>query len=380
MSVIVSPNMNLPVPIVGIEPGPTWATDLNNCMSSIDSHDHSSGKGVPVTPAGLNINADLTFGNNNATAMRSVRFQTTASGPTPAIGASDLAAIYASGVDLYYVDGNGNQIRLTQGGSIVGTSGSISGLPSGTASASYVAGTFIWQSATNTAANMDAGSYILRNNTASSFGLTLQPPAAMGADYSITLPALPSVTNIMTLDASGNMGAALNVDNSSIQISSNTIAVKAQGITQADLALRATGSTVAAGGIAVSSSSGSFSSSSLSVVAVTNLSITITTLGRPVSLKMQPSGVSESYIGLINNAGNTAIFDVIVKRGSTTISTSTLSIVAAGATAVNSLLPTSSIAFDDVIAAGTYTYTISVQGLGAGIIAVNNAVLVGYEI
>ena len=38
-----SPNMNLPIPIVGQEVGPAWANDLNGCMSIIDGHNHTVG-------------------------------------------------------------------------------------------------------------------------------------------------------------------------------------------------------------------------------------------------------------------------------------------------------------------------------------------------
>jgi hypothetical protein len=40
--------MNLPVPIVSVDPGPDWATNINACMAAIDGHDHSTGKGVPI--------------------------------------------------------------------------------------------------------------------------------------------------------------------------------------------------------------------------------------------------------------------------------------------------------------------------------------------
>lgn len=220
--VVITPNMNLPAPIVGQDPGPDWATNINACLYAIDSHNHTPGQGVPLNPNSLNINSDLPMNDNNLITARSVRFF-----PQPAalsLG-TDLGCLYEAGVDLYYNDGSGNQIRLTQGGSIVGTAGSIGGLPNGTASASYAAGTFVWQSATNTSAVMDFGSAILRNNTANSKGLTLSPPNAMGADYSLTLPNIPSVTSIMALDNAGNMSGAYTVDGATIIISSNVIQI-----------------------------------------------------------------------------------------------------------------------------------------------------------
>ena len=219
--VVNSPNMNLPVPVVSSEIGPQYATDVNNSLNIIDGHTHAPGSGIPVTPNGLNISSDLTFLGNNATVLRSTRFQ-----PQLAVlsGPSDLGCLYEVGNDLYYNDGLGNNIRFTQSGSIVGSPGTITGLPSGTASASYAAGVFTFQAATLTAANIDVASVVLRNNTASSFGLTLSPPT-LGSDYSLVLPTIPASISIMQLDTSGNMSAVLTVDGTSIQIISNQLVV-----------------------------------------------------------------------------------------------------------------------------------------------------------
>lgn len=230
---IPSPNMNMPIPQVGIQPGPQWATDINNSLTIIDRHDHTPGNGVQITPDGLNISSDLPFNGNNATLLRSTIFSPQGS---PLSGPNDIANLYVSGVDLYYNDFNGNQIRLTQGGSIVGTSGSITGLVS-PASASYVSGsaTFVWQSNVNTAANMDAGSLILRNITPGSSGLTLAPPT-LSSDYTITLPLLPASKKIVTLSNSGNMVADYDTDNVTLEVSSNNLQIKNLGVTAAKIA------------------------------------------------------------------------------------------------------------------------------------------------
>lgn len=198
---ISSTYMNLPVPVVGVDPGPQWGTDLNSCLTLIDQHNHSAGSGVQINPSGLNINVDLPMNSNNLVLTRSVRYVPQGA---PLALPTDLGCTYVVGVDLYYNDVTGNQIRLTQGGSIVGTTGSITGLTS-PASASYVAvnQTFVWQSAANTPANLDAASIILRNLSVNSKGLTLSPPLAMGSNYSITLPALPSATSFLTMSTSG---------------------------------------------------------------------------------------------------------------------------------------------------------------------------------
>ncbi len=200
---IPSPNMNLPIPSVSIDPGPDWAQNVNSSFSIIDGHNHSPGSGVLVTPAGLNISSDLSFNANNATNLRTTRF---VSQNAPLSGASDLGCLYESGVDLYYNDGSGNQIRITQSGSVTGATGTITGLPSGTASASFSGTTFTFQSATNTPASMAVGPLIIGQAVASGKTVTMTPSVTQAANYDITLPAaLPSSTGYIQMDTSGDL-------------------------------------------------------------------------------------------------------------------------------------------------------------------------------
>ena len=74
--------MGLIVPGIGTEPSPTWASDLNASLSSIDSHNHSFGQGVQITPDGLNINSNLTFQNNSATGLSGVQLVIQAAQPS----------------------------------------------------------------------------------------------------------------------------------------------------------------------------------------------------------------------------------------------------------------------------------------------------------
>lgn len=212
--------MSLPVPVVGVEPGPQFATDVNNSLNILDAHTHAPGSGVPITPDAMNINATVAFNNNFIVDCAGV-------GLAPQSVPPDLNTVYASGVDLYYVDGVGNNVRITADGGIAGTPGSISNLVP-PASASYVAGTstFVWQSNTSIAANMDFGSAILRNlSPNSTFGLTLAPPAGLSSNYTITLPSLPSVPSFLQLSNTGAMSAVLPLANgiTSANIANGTI-------------------------------------------------------------------------------------------------------------------------------------------------------------
>lgn len=206
----ISPNMGLPVPVVGVDPGTDWAVNLNACYSIIDGHNHSPGNGVQITPDGINISSDLSMNDNNLTIIRTTRYAPQAVLTAPA----DLDCVYVSGVDLYYNDGNGNNIRITQSGSVSGASGTITGLPSGTASASYSGGTFTFQSATSTPASLNVGPLIVGNATANSKTITIAPAAGISNNYNFILPvAPPGSSTLIGMDSSGNILISGTINN-----------------------------------------------------------------------------------------------------------------------------------------------------------------------
>lgn len=373
----LSTNMSLPVPVVGQDPGPDYAGNVNSSLTLIDAHDHSSGKGVQVTPAGLNINADLPVNGNNFTLTRSVRFQ----GQSAVFSAAaDIGCLYEVLGELYYRDGSSNNVKITNNGNVAGAAGSIAGLVS-PASANYVSAqsVFVWQSAASTPANMDAGSYIFRNITANSKGITLSAPSALATNYSLVLPAIPGVQSFMTLDASGNMAAPWTVDNSTTAISANHIIVKSGGITPTQLQtqLPATSSTAGLGGVAVSAGCGNYTGGSTTYVSVTNLSVTLTATGtRPVHVRLAPSNISPSALGgYLGNAGNNATNFQFVN---------TTTSVVLGVQGLNQLgalsVPVGSVAdIDFAPAAGANTYVFQIRQNGGGGYAVLDARLIAYE-
>lgn len=218
-------NMMLPVPIVGVTIGPEYAIDLNNCFALIDSHDHTPGNGVAITTEALNINADLAMNGYVLNTIGALTLSTQVLAPDP-------GSVYMSGVDLFYIDALGNEIQITQDGGVAGTPGSIANLTP-PASAAYVSGssTFVWESNTSIAANMDFGAAIMRNlSPNSTFALTLQPPTLV-SNYSIILPSLPSANNtFVTMSTAGVQSATVTVDNASLEIASSLIQIKALGV------------------------------------------------------------------------------------------------------------------------------------------------------
>jgi hypothetical protein len=355
MAFIVSPNMNLPLPVVGKEAGPDYAKDVNNSLTLVDQHDHSPGRGVLITTSGLNINADLPFNSNNATSLRSVRFT---SQPSALVLPADVGILYEVGVNLYYNDGNGVVIPITASGGIAGTPGSIAGLTP-PASATYIPGskTFVWQSSASTAANLDAASVLFRNITPNSTNaVTLQAPPALGSNYILTLPYVPVSNSFMILDSSGNMSATIPV---------------AGGLTRANLVPP---------GQQVSLSSGAFSTTSGAYVNVINLNLMITTTGNPVDLRFISDGVGGQISATSSSNAVTAQFRIT--RNGSQIATHFLATQATGASTSALTIPSSALNHIDVVTAGTYAYNVQVQVLAgvSGAAQVFNTKLLAYEI
>lgn len=400
----VSPYMALTLPTVSETLGPTWASQLNTALGKVDSHDHSPGKGKFITPLGMNIDADLPFGSQNATGLRSIRLVPQAS----AIAlATDVACLYSSPVstgDLYYNDGAGNHIRITVGGAIdTSTSGSISGMGATTASVAYSSSTktFTFDQNTNERALLDIGPLTIReDNGAATNGVSLTAPAGLAADYGIVFPsALPGSTQWMTLASSGAISftsadaiaagmtstGANNIASTMSVTGVNSIATTATSTAAnlyADKRTRATGSTVAAGGVAISSSSGSFSTTSDTLVLATNMDVTITTTGRPVQIMLVPIDGALSFVSvtgtrganlyIYNNAGVVSYASALFSDDYPTPSSGAQTIIPPGA-----------VSAIDTPAAGTVRYRLFVQVAAAGVnntVGIRNCRLIAYEL
>lgn len=210
----LDPNMGFPIPTVGVDPSPTWANDLNAALTIIGAHDHTSGNGVAITPAALNINSDLSIQSHNLTFINSLEFA------AAIVGTPTVLTAYTNGTDLFYKDVNGVAIQLTKAGGPNAGTGNIQNLPStpsGGAGISWVnaQSTFQFLSDAGTVgANVDAGTYILRYPgsypTPSGNFIALKAPASLATGFSITLPATtPASQSFLTMDNSGVVAAPI---------------------------------------------------------------------------------------------------------------------------------------------------------------------------
>lgn len=107
-----TPSMLLDLPTVGSTAGPLWATKVNAAFDAVDAHDHSTGKGTKVTPAGLNITADLAFNSNRATLLSGLSFVSQVAPPV------DANSLFVQGGELWFRDGLSNLVQVTLAGKV----------------------------------------------------------------------------------------------------------------------------------------------------------------------------------------------------------------------------------------------------------------------
>jgi hypothetical protein len=383
--------MNLTIPVPTVTEGPKYAQEIQQNFNLIDSHNHTSGQGALIPLNALTISQNLNMNGYSVTNLKSTALVNQVSSPP------DNGSVYMSGNDLYWKDGTGSHdVQITNAGALAGAPGTISGLPTGTASATYVPipGAFRFQSATNVGADVDCRTVTLRNNVVSSFGMQVLPPS-LAANLQVTLPLVPASTKIVAMDSAGAMASNIDADNSSIEIVTNNLQVKDSGISSAKIANNAvitskildanvTKPKLAALGQQISSSCGAFSTTSIIPVGVTNLTVSLTTTGRPIMIMLisDAAGGTGSWIGFTRTSPGTsgqARFYIEITGVPTLSIDHKMELVGASANLALRSAP-ASLSYIHVAGAGTYSISISASaGTGCSAEAVN-CKLVAYEL
>lgn len=106
-------NMALVLATVEETLGPEWAELINAAFELLDNHDHSDGKGVQITPSGLNINDDLDVQGQSLENVLNVILSTHAAADTAKTG-----SLQRVGNNLYYVNSSGVAVQITSGSSV----------------------------------------------------------------------------------------------------------------------------------------------------------------------------------------------------------------------------------------------------------------------
>jgi hypothetical protein len=207
--------MNLTLPDVSVTIGPDWATQLNAALSSVDSHDHSSGNGNKVTQAGINITDDFPLNAKGLTGTGRVTY----SNLTALI--STTVSTYVKDGDLYFNDASGNQIRITAGGSLdVSSVGGITGdYASTSASAFYTDAVLKYffqdSNAARSLVDMATSRLVTSYSSAQTLDYTVDDLVLVSGNTTLTLPAAStrcqfiikktdSNATTVTIDANGS--------------------------------------------------------------------------------------------------------------------------------------------------------------------------------
>lgn len=201
------PNMTLVTPVQGADSG-TWDDKINACFELLDAHDHTSGKGVAVPVAGLDIDADLPMGGNGLTGVGRVDFNTVAA---LAAGANVLFVSSDDG-ELYWRTTGGTNVKLTDGASINTTlvGGIVGDYSSIGAEVAYSDADQIYtfkdeEAPTKKWARLGCGPVrIYQFDTTESVYVELAIDAATAVNYTITLPAaVPGAAALVQISAAG---------------------------------------------------------------------------------------------------------------------------------------------------------------------------------
>jgi len=356
-----SPNMGLTIPVPTVTEGPQYAQEISNSFDLIDSHNHTSGQGSLIPLNALTISQNLNMNSYSVTNLKSVSLVNQITAP------AENGSVYMTGDNLYWKDGTGSyNVQITNGNSLAGAAGTITGLPTGTASAAYLSGsgTFRFQSSTNTGADVDCRTVTLRNNVALSFGMQVLPPT-LTANLQVTMPLPPLATKLLSMTSAGALNANIDADNTTIEIVTNNLQVKDDGITTAKILNGAvTNAKLGALGQQTSSSSGTFTTTSFIFSLITNQTVTITTTGRPVLIMFQSGTLQVTGTsGLTTDRAEISI----VRGGSTQVGFGTFGVS-------DIRIPATSIIAIDPIGAGTHTYTAearTLSGITLNVISVN---------
>lgn len=214
------------VPTVGVTIGPAYATQVNAFLAELEGIVTAK-----VTPAGFNMNADLSF-LSGATNYRAKDLKAT----SYAIQSAALSATtyptsaYFYGVDgnFYVNDGAGNQIQMTSAGAVnSSTTGGITGSGYGSSGVevNWDSGNNAYHmylnSATPTYADVTCDDLKLWDGD-TNFASLVCP--ALAADYTLTLPTAVAAGSgyMVTMDNTGALGTTNTPTFSTLAVSTTS--------------------------------------------------------------------------------------------------------------------------------------------------------------
>jgi hypothetical protein len=387
-SPVFTPVMGIQLPIpgetgaLGVEPqGQSWMELQNTGFLAFDAHDHTgNGKGLPIPTNAIGIDIDLPFNNHGAVDLQRVAFRA----QPGTLASSLLLSVYAvANGDLYYNNATGQPVQITSGNSVAGASGVITGMVPGT-SVRYDLPTtsFIFEKASGVAAGINGGPIQVTDaSTISGKKVSISAPAALAANYAITLPAaLPASAKFLTISAAGQISADAYIDGTTLKLAGSSIGVDIDNVSIQYLSGKVKVRPV---NPQISANTPGTPYTSTTPTAITNATVTITNVaGRPNMIMLSPQPTSLAGISLNNTTADRLFATIDLLRNGTVISQFSYCCPASPGGGVEATSLGAMPAYlDNVGAAGSYVYTMRVWlwAGSSGVVFVRFLNLVGYE-
>lgn len=314
--------MNIIPPVPEQTAGPAWANDINDILTNIvANHNHQPAQdgGVQLTQDALNITDDLSLNGNQLINVNAIGLATETSASV-----SGSNRLYNEGGDLYYRDGNGAGVRITQNGGLSAASfGGISGLSGTSGAATYNAGAFIWTKdnpPNQEYATMIGGPVKIYsgNDTNPVGGVNLIAKDSMAGDLNVTFPAAaPASDRLMVMSSSGEITLPATISGDTY-ITNDTISGSTKLVSESVPNSKITNRTIQRYKLSNVGITADDLNAPVNVAAGTGnyvdiITIQITTYGRPLVVSFQGtpepaySGVSPSGV-ITTAAGDQFIF------------------------------------------------------------------------
>lgn len=201
-----------------------------------------------------------------------------------------------------------------------------------------------------------------------------------------SVPSAAIKSGAVTSDKLGSgsvTGAKLNAsaaDGSTLEVASGSMRLKDSGVDTSKVADGAiTQAKRAALPYALSSSCGAVTV--VSDANITNLSVTLTTTGRPVRLELVSDGgpTGAGFYGQYASAANALMYDVLFKRDGSTVAQLGYAVSDYTSGLITAIATPSMFGHTDIPAAGSHTYTVAVHIISADTVNANRIKLLAYE-
>lgn len=208
-----TPNMALTLPVPTQDIGPEWASTLNDALEAIDQHDHTTGNGMPITVAAIDIDDDVNFYDGTdyfgLLNLRLVNLANQANDP------ATVRSLYTKNGELFWINGAGEICQMTLAGDL-----NIGATPGGGFGGDYGAmgidaiatyddatKTFAFFQEAGQFANIAGGSIsIAEPGEDTPNAITLSSPAALASAYELTLfAAMPADDELVQLASDGTL-------------------------------------------------------------------------------------------------------------------------------------------------------------------------------